>query len=48
MKFTFEGGIDIKVILTLDKKFIFIEVKDTGIGIKDEDQEKLFKLFGFI
>ena len=25
-----------------------ISVKDNGIGIKDKDQDKLFKLFGFI
>lgn len=42
MKFTFHGGIDIKVKITEDKKYIFVEVKDTGIGIKNEDQEKLF------
>ena len=25
-----------------------IEIKDTGIGIKEEDLGKLFQLFGFI
>lgn len=27
---------------------IEVAVKDNGIGIKDEDQHKLFKLFGFL
>jgi signal transduction histidine kinase len=27
---------------------IEISVKDTGTGIKIEDQDKLFKLFGFL
>lgn len=25
-----------------------ISVKDSGIGIKEEDQDKLFKMFGFL
>ena len=27
---------------------IEVEVKDSGIGIKEKDMDKLFKLFGFI
>ena len=30
------------------ERFIEISVEDTGIGISDNDQNKLFKLFGFI
>ena len=27
---------------------MLISVKDTGVGIKDEDKGRLFKLFGFV
>jgi len=27
---------------------LVISVRDTGVGIEEEDQEKLFKLFGFV
>jgi len=27
---------------------IELEVKDSGVGIKEEDQKKLFKLFGYL
>lgn len=32
----------------LEEEFLVIDVIDTGIGIKAQDQEKLFKLFGFV
>ena len=46
-KFTFQGGITVKATLnsTLPARIRF-SVIDTGIGIKQEDQKKLFKLFG--
>ncbi|MGB9703370.1 MAG: ATP-binding protein [Candidatus Micrarchaeales archaeon] len=44
VKFTQKGGITIKAFRK-SKKFIQIEVSDTGIGIKEEDQKKLFKKF---
>ena len=33
---------------TNGKKYLEIQVTDTGVGIKQDDQEKLFKLFGFL
>jgi len=50
IKFTEEGGVQIKVKIIESKghKYLEISVIDTGIGIKYEDQDKLFKLFGFL
>ena len=31
-----------------DEMFLRITVEDTGKGIKKEDQNKLFKLFGYV
>ena len=57
LKFTYEGGITIKlqgqirIVKNLvssedeERKIIKIVVEDTGIGIKREDQKKLFKDF---
>ena len=46
-KFTFKGGVTIKVDLeNNDPHKLRFRVEDTGIGIKKEDQAKLFKLFG--
>ena len=36
----------IDIIETDKDKFLKISVKDTGLGIKDEDSHKIFKLFG--
>ena len=48
-KFTFKGGITIKVDLeNNDPSKLKFRIEDTGIGIKNQDQEKLFKFFGRI
>lgn len=43
IKFTKQGEIRVRVYLELDK--IVLEVKDTGIGISKEEQDKLFEPF---
>jgi len=43
VKFTDEGEVSIKA--TLQGDIVSVSVKDTGIGIKEEDIEKLFKPF---
>ena len=52
IKFTQEGGsIDIYYSVYKDSQgasFLEVQIKDTGLGIKDEDKSKLFKLFGFV
>jgi len=46
-KFTFHGGVTIKVGLeTRHPLRVKFSVIDTGIGIKKEDQERLFKMYG--
>ena len=49
-KFTFKGSIKITVcsVKIDDNEFIKFCVSDTGVGIKQEDQSKLFKLFSMI
>jgi signal transduction histidine kinase/CheY-like chemotaxis protein len=43
LKYTYEGRIDF--FAELDGAMLRFEVRDTGIGIKKEDREKLFKPF---
>ena len=49
-KFTFSGSISISVQpdLVENEEVIKFWVTDTGIGIKEENQPKLFKLFGMV
>ena len=46
LKFTQNGQVNIRV--RVKNRFLEIEVKDSGIGISEENQKKLFKLFGFL
>ncbi len=46
-KFTFKGGVTIRVdLISQNPLRVRFSVDDTGIGIKKEDQEKLFKMYG--
>ncbi|CAD8096816.1 unnamed protein product [Paramecium sonneborni] len=47
LKFTLEGSITLKAYLDSPNE-ICIEVKDTGVGMREEDQPKLFKAFAKI
>ena len=44
VKFTDEGG-QIKVSHRLDNNWVITDVTDSGIGIKREDQDRLFEIF---
>lgn len=44
IKFTFKGYIEIKVYM--DDGHLVSDVRDTGIGIKEEELNKLFTFFG--
>jgi len=51
LKFTFQGGIFVKARLIKDfdrEEFLEFEISDTGIGIKEEDHQNLFKPFGMM
>jgi signal transduction histidine kinase len=50
LKFTFNGHIKIKAEMTVKnrKRYAQFSVSDTGIGIPQSEQPKLFKLFGML
>jgi signal transduction histidine kinase len=46
VKFTAEGEVQLKAEYNRDEKTLILSVKDSGIGIKEEDKSLLFKEFG--
>lgn len=50
LKFTERGSVRIEVeIIKIElDHFLKVSIIDTGVGIKEEDKNKLFKLFGFV
>ena len=46
LKFTSKGSITISVSPTDHSNYVELSVSDTGIGIKAEDKDKLFRMFG--
>ena len=45
IKFTDEGGVTVTSTFNTDENYVKVTVKDTGIGIKEEDKPKLFQKF---
>ena len=37
-----------KIGVRIENMTLIIDVTDTGIGIQEEDKDKLFKIFGFL
>ena len=45
LKFTFTGSIRVHMSFDFTKDELLVTVRDTGIGIKDEDRQRLFDMF---
>ena len=43
-----EVEIKVKKFADKGKNYVNIAVRDTGVGISEENQKKLFKMFGFL
>lgn len=48
LKFTLAGSVTVRISYEYASRLLFTEVSDTGIGIKAENIQQLFKLFGRI
>ena len=50
IKFTDVGHVTIKAetFIKNDDQYLCVSVIDTGIGIAEDDKDKLFKLFGYV
>lgn len=50
LKFTEKGSvrIEVEIVEVIKEHWLKVSIIDTGIGIKEEDKPKLFKLFGFV
>ena len=50
LKFTERGKVTIKARTFTSDEALYLEISvtDTGIGIKEDDQHKLFTMFGYI
>lgn len=46
LKFTFNGSVIVNCRFNYDESELSISVKDTGVGIKEEDKGRLFVMFG--
>ncbi len=44
LKYTFEGEIEVQVLV--ERRMLITNIKDTGVGIRDEQKQELFSYFG--
>ncbi len=45
IKYTEEGSVDVHLSYDRDTSYLILKVKDTGVGIKPADKERLFRAF---